>query len=124
LLLLRLTLSGMMLAQGIAYFTPNLRLLSIGPLVGIFEVLLSAALALGLFAPLTAALLGLSILLLPPEWTSPAVWNTFEAKQTIILAVAMSGVIVLLGPGAFSLDSYCFGRHEVIIPSVPKSSKR
>ncbi len=113
-----------MFAQGIAYFNPNLRLLSIVPLVGILEVLLSATLALGLFAPLTAALLGLSILFLPPEWTSPAVGNIFEAKQTIILAVAMSGVIVLLGPGAFSLDAYCFGRYEVIIPSVPKSSKR
>jgi uncharacterized membrane protein YphA (DoxX/SURF4 family) len=114
----------MMLAQGVAYFTPNPKLFSIAPLVGILEVLLSATLAFGLFTPLTAALVGMSILFLQPEWTSPDVWNVFEAKETIILAVAMSAVMVLLGPGAFSLDSYFFGRHEVIIPPSPKSSKR
>ncbi len=114
----------MMFAQGIAYFTPNPRLLSIGTLVGVFEILLSATLTLGLLTPLTAALLGLSILFLPPEWIGAAVWNVFEAKQTVILAMAMSGVVVLLGPGAFSLDSYCFGRHEVVIPPAPKSSRR
>lgn len=122
-LLLRLTVSCMIFAQGIGYLTPNQRL-SIGLLVGSLEILLSATLALGLFTPLTAALLGLSILFLRPEWTSPASWNVFEAKQTVILAVTMSGTIVLLGPGAFSLDSYLFGRHEVIIPPAPKSSKR
>jgi hypothetical protein len=77
-----------------------------------------------LFTPLIAALLGLSILFLPPAWISPAAWNVFEARQTVILAVVISGVIVLLGPGAFSLDSYLFGWHEIIIPPAPKSSKR
>jgi hypothetical protein len=28
-------------------------------------------------------------------------------------------VIVILGPGAFSVDSRLFGRREVIIPSPP-----
>jgi uncharacterized membrane protein YphA (DoxX/SURF4 family) len=114
----------MMFAQGIAYFTPNPRHLTMGLIVGVLEVLLSATLAFGLFTPLMAALLGLSVLFLPPAWISPAVWNVFETKQTVILAVVMSGVTVLLGPGAFSLDSYLFGRHEVIIPAAPKSSKR
>jgi uncharacterized membrane protein YphA (DoxX/SURF4 family) len=114
----------MMFAQGTAYFAPNPRHFSLGLIVGILDVLLSATLALGLFTPLIAALLGLSILVLRPPFVSPDVWNVFEAKQTIILAVMMSGVIVILGPGAFSLDSYLFGRREFIIPPAPGSSKR
>jgi len=37
---------------------------------------------------------------------------------------AMSAALVLLGPGAFSLDARLFGRREIIIPEGPRSPRR
>jgi uncharacterized membrane protein YphA (DoxX/SURF4 family) len=33
-----------------------------------------------------------------------------------LFVVIVSVAVVLLGPGAFSLDSYLFGRREIVIP--------
>jgi uncharacterized membrane protein YphA (DoxX/SURF4 family) len=37
---------------------------------------------------------------------------------------AMSAALVLLGPGAFSLDARFFGRREIIIPEAGRSPRR
>jgi hypothetical protein len=36
---------------------------------------------------------------------------------------AISATLVLLGPGAFSLDARLFGRREIIIPEGPRSRR-
>jgi uncharacterized membrane protein YphA (DoxX/SURF4 family) len=40
----------------------------------------------------------------------------FEARPSNGFIIVMAIAIVLLGPGAFSLDSYLFGRREIVIP--------
>lgn len=62
-------------------------------------------LLLGLFTPVVAIVTGLISLAL-------ALLN-FEHLELMVLA----GVIALLGPGAFSIDSRLFGLREVFIPS-------
>ena len=37
---------------------------------------------------------------------------------------AISAALVLLGPGAFSIDARLFGRREIIIPEGPRSPRR
>jgi uncharacterized membrane protein YphA (DoxX/SURF4 family) len=37
---------------------------------------------------------------------------------------AISAALVLLGPGAFSLDARLFGRREIIIPEGRRSTRR
>jgi hypothetical protein len=37
---------------------------------------------------------------------------------------AISAALVLLGPGAFSLDARLFGRREIIIPEGRRSPRR
>jgi hypothetical protein len=43
--------------------------------------------------------------------------NHISASAAFNLA-AISAALVLLGPGAFSLDARLFGRREIIIPEV------
>jgi hypothetical protein len=40
----------------------------------------------------------------------------FDSLLAIVLAATMLIGIILLGPGAFSLDARVFGRREIIIP--------
>jgi hypothetical protein len=41
-----------------------------------------------------------------------------------VLIIADTAALVLLGPGAFSLDAHLFGRREIMIPheSCPQKS--
>jgi hypothetical protein len=38
-----------------------------------------------------------------------------------VFVLVMTAALILLGPGAFSVDSYLFGRREIVIP--PDSSR-
>ena len=49
--------------------------------------------------------------------------NHINALAAFNLA-AMSAALVLLGPGAFSLDARLFGRREIIIPEGGRSLRR
>jgi hypothetical protein len=68
---------------------------------------------LGFLTPLAgsvSALAGIAIRWLHPEWS---------ASMTGLLGVSplvMVIAITLLGPGAFSLDAYFFGRRKIIVP--------
>jgi uncharacterized membrane protein YphA (DoxX/SURF4 family) len=47
-----------------------------------------------------------------PDWHEQA----FISLSQLVMSLAL----VLLGPGAFSLDAYMFGRREIIIPESPR----
>jgi uncharacterized membrane protein YphA (DoxX/SURF4 family) len=49
--------------------------------------------------------------------------NHISALAAFNLA-AMSAALVLLGPGAFSLDARLFGRRKIIIPEGGRSPRR
>ena len=79
-----------------------------------------AALLIGILTPVAGVLFGLEALgvgfsILPAP--SP---NLFDAKLSLVFAAIMTVAIVLLGPGAFSLDARLFGRREIIIPQGPR----
>ncbi len=83
---------------------------------GLLAIATSACLLAGFLTPIagSAAALGslglaLSLLPLPPNevlGAAPASW----------LVATMTAAVVLLGPGAYSVDSRLFGRREVVIP--------
>jgi len=43
--------------------------------------------------------------------------NLFDRLLPTLLAETMCMAVVFLGPGAFSIDAYLYGRKEIIIPS-------
>ena len=76
-----------------------------------------AFLLAGLMTPVVAGLVaavgvGIALSLIPLP--SQAV---FDGYLAIINLIVLSIAIVLLGPGAFSLDARMFGRREIPIPS-------
>jgi hypothetical protein len=43
--------------------------------------------------------------------------DLFDRVLPTLFAETMSIAVVFLGPGAFSIDAYLYGRKEIIIPS-------
>ena len=82
---------------------------------GLFTVGAGIAFVLGFLTPLVAGVsaVGLSaIWLCHPAWASS--FNSLLSLHTIAVTIA----ILLIGPGAISLDSHFFGRRKIIIPRV------
>jgi hypothetical protein len=107
LLLLRLTVAGTVL---FLTFVPFFDLVSStfrGWLIGAVSIVFSATMISGLLTPVIGSLVfigGILFLLLAQRETNSAV---------VIYLIALSFVIILLGPGAYSLDAWLFGRREI-----------
>lgn len=79
----------------------------------------SAALVIGFMTPFASAVAGLLILGITFSWL-PTPPLPLLGTRTMTLAVVITAAgIALLGPGAFSIDGYLFGRREIIIPPRP-----
>jgi uncharacterized membrane protein YphA (DoxX/SURF4 family) len=86
---------------------------------GLVALVGGTLLVVGFLTPVVGLLLGLAapgigLSLLPRCPTS-----LFETSLPTALTATMLIAIVLLGPGAFSVDCRVFGRREIIIPPPP-----
>lgn len=90
--------------------------------VGLAALAAGTLLLIGFLTPIAgavAALGGVALSLLPAY--KPIV---FDSKLAIVLAGAILFGIMVLGPGAFSLDARLFGRREIIIPPATFPPRR
>jgi uncharacterized membrane protein YphA (DoxX/SURF4 family) len=91
-----------------------------GWIVGLAALLAGGLLVIGFLTPIAgvlAVLVGVGIRL----WGSPSSsGNLFASSLVILFAAAMLQAIVILGPGAMSVDARIFGRREIIIPPPVK----
>lgn len=88
---------------------------------GLFAITVGVALLVGFLAPLAGALAacgylatGVSSLLATDVSQHP---SSFAALDLTAISLA----VVLLGPGAISLDALLFGRRKIIIPEARRS---
>jgi uncharacterized membrane protein YphA (DoxX/SURF4 family) len=92
--------------------------------VGLTALAAAALLLIGLLTPIVGAVVGLGgvgiELSLLPTCTS----TLFDSRLPIVFAVTMLLTIIVLGPGAFSVDRRLFGRREIIIPPRLSRSRR
>ena len=84
--------------------------------VGSLAIAVGAAILVGFLTPAASAVATVGYLM---TGVSPSLMteanNHISALTAFNLAV-ISAALVLLGPGAFSLDARLFGRREIIIP--------
>ena len=85
-------------------------------IVGLSAVAIGASLLIGFLTPVAGLLIVLGSAGLALSSYSASIQNLFDTRLSILFLVIMAVAIVLLGPGAFSLDARLFGRREIIIP--------
>jgi hypothetical protein len=114
LLLLRITIGLGMLIQAFSWLIEPQPSDSGMWAPGVLALLIGISFILGFLNPVAgsiSALAGIATRLLHPEWSSSM---TLFGVNPLAMVVA----ITLLGPGAFSLDAYFFGRRKIIVPPV------
>jgi uncharacterized membrane protein YphA (DoxX/SURF4 family) len=92
-------------------------------LMGLTTIAAGALLLAGFLTPMVGVAvavgsIGIGLSLLPAS-----IPTLFDSKLEIVFAVTMLIGIIVLGPGAFSLDARLFGRREVIIPRATPHSR-
>jgi putative oxidoreductase len=82
--------------------------------IGLVSVLASALVLVGLWTPYAAGMLGAAQL-------AALLLGGFPLERQVLRA-AMAAALVMLGPGAWSIDRRLFGRKRIDLPAKPPGS--
>ncbi len=116
-MLLRATVGVTAMVCGAASLSERAPTLTAGAMViGLTAVGCGALLLIGFLTPGAAVLTALGSAGATLPGCPALAASLLEAKPTASFLIVMAVAVVLLGPGAFSLDSYLFGRREIVIP--------
>ena len=114
LLLLRALVGVTVAVQTLTYIgSEKQSLLSWLAAAGVF--IIASSLMVGFMTPIAAVATALA--------TAGLVIVTANLDQTGLDMIVLTTIIVLLGPGAFSIDARMFGRREILIPHTPRWPK-
>jgi uncharacterized membrane protein YphA (DoxX/SURF4 family) len=77
----------------------------------------------GLLTALSAALMAVGSMSTALSWVRPPGANVLEPRLVALLVAVIATAVVLLGPGALSMDARLFGRREIIIPPSARPAR-
>jgi uncharacterized membrane protein YphA (DoxX/SURF4 family) len=92
--------------------------------VGSLAIAVGAAIFVGVLTPAASAAATVGYLVTGVSSFLITESNSHIGTVAAFNLAAMSAALVLLGPGAFSLDARLFGRREIIIPEGRRSLRR
>jgi uncharacterized membrane protein YphA (DoxX/SURF4 family) len=93
-------------------------------LVGFAALGAGVLLLIGFLTPIAGAAAGLGGVLVALSRSTAPTPVIFDSLLAIVFALTVLVGIIVLGPGAFSLDARVFGRREIIIPPPVHPGKR
>lgn len=105
LLVLRLTVAGTIQFLTLSFYYDLITSTFRGWLIGVVSIVFSASMFAGLLTPVISALIficGIAFVIVSPG-------------DVVIYLVILSFVIILLGPGAYSVDARLFGWREILV---------
>jgi uncharacterized membrane protein YphA (DoxX/SURF4 family) len=84
---------------------------------GVLALAVGVLLIIGFLTPFAAATFGLTIVLSLSGFATlnPSI---FDGWLSVMFGGTITGAVLLLGPGVFSIDANLFGRREIIIPPL------
>jgi uncharacterized membrane protein YphA (DoxX/SURF4 family) len=83
---------------------------------GALAIASGSALVIGFFTPGAGVVAGVSSLFIALWWVPAPESGLFLDPIAAVFIATDAAALVLLGPGALSLDARLFGRREIIIP--------
>ena len=123
LLLLRLAVGVTTILQGVLYLTSashlTLQLAGFGSLALATGIML----LIGVLTPAVGIVITLEIASTALSWLPSSAQNLLDGTLQIVFSAIVTLSIVLLGPGAYSIDARLFGRREIIIPPASRLPK-
>ena len=122
LLLLRAAAGATALAQGGAYLVGVNSPLAAW-VVGALAITSGAALFIGFLTPVAAVLVSLGAAAVALSWLPAPVPTVLGDRLGTVLLMVVATALAFLGPGGCSLDSFLFGRREIVIPHESRSPK-
>jgi len=122
LVLLRAAVGLTLIAQGTAHVTGAVEMTPTAIINDVIAVVIGGALMLGFLTPVAGTAAAVFSFMTALTWLPSGAAVPFDGPVSFLHAI-VSCAIALLGPGAFSVDSYLFGRREIVIPSEPRPSR-
>ena len=114
LLLLRAAVGVSLIVQGGAYLAGRGQVIWMQA-AGLLAFVIGASILIGFLTPVAGVLAALDGAGMALSWLPLPIPDGFGGATAVFLVV-ISVAVLLLGPGAFSLDARLFGRREVVIP--------
>ncbi len=124
LLLLRLAIGSATVIQGVRYFESSGPVTLTMMLSGAVALVSGSMLILGFLTPAAGTLIALGISGSALSWLPFSPRHLTDGTLEALFSGTVSAAIVLLGPGALSVDARIFGRREIMIPKMPHSPDR
>jgi uncharacterized membrane protein YphA (DoxX/SURF4 family) len=114
--MLRFMIAFSGVVQGICILTASSGVPLSLKIVGLGSICLSLVLVIGFLTPVVGSIATLCYLICGVELFVSTDTSRYASALTALQLTVMSLILVLIGPGAYSVDAHLFGRREIIIP--------